>query len=104
MDPSNRFTGEDLAKEYFPFTLGAAYTMLQPPHLNKSTLNNMPNGILRPNPAPWTRKKSGSRTSRSKRPQSASSNSNSSSTSSVDRMYLLTAEAPAAGKGFYYYS
>ena len=95
-----------LAKEYFPVTLGAAY-MLNSIQPNKSgTLSPPAKGLPQPSAQPWIasatgkpkRSKSPGRKSRSSRPGSAHSSSSSASKSSLDKMYLLAAEAPNSGR------
>ena len=96
-----------LASDFFPVTLGAAYDTLRSPtdddsSNSKSSLTvSSPSGkgLPHPNSTPWKVKRSRSPgRSRKSRPGSAQSSSSSNSKNSIDRMYLMTVEAPNLGK------
>ncbi|ELT90034.1 hypothetical protein CAPTEDRAFT_206407 [Capitella teleta] len=92
-----------LAREFFPVTLGPAYDMLRsctddessksshtPSPVTPVTLKGLSN--------PWKSKRAHSPGhNRKSRPGSAQSSSSSNSKSSIDRMYLMTVEAPNTG-------
>ena len=97
-----------LAQEYFPLTLSAGYSIraatLDTTPVSKSlTFSPPPKGLKRPSSAPWKPKRSKSPSR--KRPGSAhsahsSSSSNSRHSAPVEKMYLLSSEAPVTGKCF----
>ena len=92
---------DNLVREFFPVTLGAAYMLNSIPPSSK-TLSPPPKALPQPNSTPWKvgtkpKPKSPSR-KRQSRPGSAHSSSSSASRSSLDKMYFLTAEAPHTGQ------
>ena len=93
--PENEF-----ARDFFPVTLGAAYTMQSVDPSSCKPSSPPAKGLPRPSAAPWKPHRRTKSPSRKNRPGSAHSSSSSNSRSSLDKMYLMATEAPSIGKFF----
>lgn len=96
------FNVDELARHYFPVTLGASYvlqaTIDDGPSPIRLTESARARGLARPDTQPWQTKSGRSKSSSSRhhqRPSSAQSSSSSASVSSIERMHLMTVEMPS---------
>lgn len=108
---------DEIARHYFPVTLGASYVLQatindgpSPTRLSESALAR---GLAQPNTQPWMKVKGGERKpgdsgrarrdlrrshSAGRRPGSVQSSSSSNSVSSIERMHLMTVDMPIIGE------